>query len=1168
MNGPTIDTSTVGAGAVLRRGSDFFFGGYTLSCSAGSRIDISPDNNAIQISGAEVLATPGDLYVAKNGSVLILMTGKTGGCLRFAIDLTKGSDPIETDFDRLAIGLRYGQPGPDATVDVLPLPVLRQPANPLTLYGAFDPCNPFEPARTRLSFFADDSTSAAPEMVSNFVTARGHGVHLTPSPSGQRPAGFVFAVQPLMSGNPGTVPTCNYLTLDGEFDFTAVTPPEVKAADLNSIERLVCGASGLEYIGFPDVPGHRVVFLPGRPAFAPLVEKAAPDTPLLNSLGTTAWLYVRPAQGTDINYYSQPDQAPLFQASDNTFLNFLELPTTKFPVPDGSRSFPVAAYLGITPETAGLAKDLEIRALAPERHRVIANLGPGAANLDTNVVGVTPQGLAVGIDQNDPAHWAWLGLAKSQETATLPDVRFTQVTGDFRQAMQANRLFTVLADADTVMASGSVPYCLTPEDVKELRANPQGVPLAILNAVAAQMTGVLKNTEDEFVAGLQLAAPAITNEQKAVFLKLTGEFVATIDSWRFQMSPRNWFNPQRPTRKNALLLLKLTRDRTLKEYAADPGSWTWQEAAKIGGSIETTTSVLRGIIDDAEAAYNAQPGPDNPYSYFVNEILADKNWAGVLCLGAEVPLESLPEALRPLDVGIDATRFFAHHIGFNLTPFDTQGGALLFKRTSMFGLIDYNDSADLLLDANSVEFAFKVLRLSVGFRNSTVSSFSSKIELMVNRMFGAQARLYPTEHGNNLILDGTYQKQLGSDNQLHGAYLFASNADNIFQLTDSALQTVEILSTRLVTNPPGSDADQVSGVFQMSGRLRFWDSQSFDPFSYGPVAPPPEPSPPASSMIPEGVEVEPEEWIETPFGLAMVVPGSTILTGETKESRLQKLEEEELDAQAEKLIVDAPTIPEPPKIDGFLKFDNLGVLMEFDRYVRQPSFTFVLDHLAFDTAHSISRPNSLANRFPVELRSLVAVPNLAPPDQPPAGQDPKDMGYLSVTAHGLQQSLLITPWFGLQYELNLGTLGALASSAGLSMTVLAAWSGGGTDSQPAVYFGIRLPGMKDAVGVELPLQGVIKLGFRSIEFSTYEVADTDPVQLAYLIRFRNFGMHVLGLSFPPGHNDIYLFGNPDQSSTTALGWYAAYARDDDKKKPPKAVNPRLLASRQNPKLPV
>ena len=66
-----------------------------------------------------------------------------------------------------------------------------------------------------------------------------------------------------------------------------------------------------------------------------------------------------------------------------------------------------------------------------------------------------------------------------------------------------------------------------------------------------------------------------------------------------------------------------------------------------------------------------------------------------------------------------------------------------------------------------------------------------------------------------------------------------------------------------------------------------------------------------------------------------------------------------------------------------------------------------------------------------------------------------------------------------------------------------------------------------------------------------------------MLRFRNFAMKFLGLSFPPGYNDIYLFGNPGQSTPTKLGWYAAYsAEKDDKKKKQLSPVARQVNARQ------
>jgi hypothetical protein len=132
------------------------------------------------------------------------------------------------------------------------------------------------------------------------------------------------------------------------------------------------------------------------------------------------------------------------------------------------------------------------------------------------------------------------------------------------------------------------------------------------------------------------------------------------------------------------------------------------------------------------------------------------------------------------------------------------------------------------------------------------------------------------------------------------------------------------------------------------------------------------------------------------------------------------------------------------------------------------------------------------------------------------------------------------PWYGLVYTLQLGTLGALAGSVGLSIKLIAAFAPGQSGSRPA-YIGLELPNAK-SMGLNLPLQGVLQLGFRSFEMQSYPHKD-DPTQRGYLLRLHRFALSVLGFSFPPGNTDVLLFGDTDDSGKVVLGWYAAYAQD-------------------------
>lgn len=220
-------------------------------------------------------------------------------------------------------------------------------------------------------------------------------------------------------------------------------------------------------------------------------------------------------------------------------------------------------------------------------------------------------------------------------------------------------------------------------------------------------------------------------------------------------------------------------------------------------------------------------------------------------------------------------------------------------------------------------------------------------------------------------------------------------------------------------------------------------------------------------------------------------------------------------------------------VDGRLRFGGLGVSMSFP--LATPSsqtFAASLDRVSFDPANSQARARSLAARFPVTVTGLVAA--AAPADGASAGQTPADLGYASVAAR-IQQTPLRAPWFGLVYTIDLGTLGALAGSAGLTLSLLAAWMPGTDPYDLPAFVGLALPGGHGR-GVTWKLQGVLELGARSIQFDTYDTATGRD----YVLRLRRFALSALGISFPPGNVDLLLL--PDDDGR-ALAWYAAYTGD-------------------------
>ncbi|SDU50310.1 hemagglutinin protein [Pseudomonas yamanorum] len=1122
-------------------GCIFETGGIRVLVGVGNQVSVGEYANDWNGWGFSLSGTPGLVFVTGDG-LLNATSGLCGfsyapgqvGCLRWSLSLTPGSESTPSDLTQLGASLRFFGPDPldDGSIRVLTVEPLRQ-TTALTLYCSFDPLAPLDPARTRLALLPWGATlGSVPSFDSGYVSARGYGVQLAPrNLAVATPPGFVFAVQPLMMGAldapPNEVPVVYYLTPDGDFDLTwendsgqlITARPQVDSLDAAPLERLLCGANGLDYVGLASTAGTLLSFRAAQPAYAPpsvdsqtqqlrsvLDDEPAPAA--LTALGTTAWSWV--SADSSVRYYAQPEDAPFYTGGNAGFLDYLEIAAATLTSAQALPAFPMVGYAGLDPAQADFAQHLEARGIAPERRRQIKRLTQSQWLLPKDAAplpiaapatvqpAVSPPGLAIGY-AGDDVPWAWLAIGNTGSAPDgLPDLRFSAVDGAFRQALLSNRLFMVLGDSASVLANGSVAYQLTPESLGMIKALPplKGVPVDVYNAVAAAVQAAsyqVYPTESAFNAMLVAAVSTITDEQKRVFQRFAGLLSPQIGDWLFRMSPRNWSAPERSGPKNARLIFKFVRGRTLAELVADTSVWSWAEASSVDGRADTARADIQSIIRNAResASTAAAKGMPSAYEHFL-EVIDDPYWTGVLALSVEVPLDTLPEPLQPLAAGIDPKGFYAHHLGLNSTSFSTDSGALSFDVTSSFGLIDYQNPVDQYF-SQDIPFTFRVQQLTVGFENGKLASFTSSVQLMVNRLFGSETRLFPTGHGNNLILDGVYQSERNDGGGNRDTYVFAMREAGAFQLPLGQLNEVAVDNTRLVTvraADPASGNTTVTAAFQLSGRLRFAEPAEFDPFCWGP------PALESSELLPVTGAANP----------------ATDATG-----------------------------------SAGLVYSNYAITMSFS--LSQPdnvTFTVADAGVALDAANSPARSNSLFARFPLRLTGLLATADPKVTGGTPSTLDPDAAGYVSVSAP-LQQGKLTQPWYGLVYEVDLGTLGALAGSVGLTVQLLAAWSpAGGEKGLPAVYFGVALPGVERMLGVSLPLQGILDIGFRTIQFSTYIDAEK---RRQYLMHLRDFGLHVLGLSFPPGHNDIILFGNPDQSSNTKLGWYAAYdnGKSDDKK---------------------
>lgn len=193
-----------------------------------------------------------------------------------------------------------------------------------------------------------------------------------------------------------------------------------------------------------------------------------------------------------------------------------------------------------------------------------------------------------------------------------------------------------------------------------------------------------------------------------------------------------------------------------------------------------------------------------------------------------------------------------------------------------------------------------------------------------------------------------------------------------------------------------------------------------------------------------------------------------------------------------------------------LRFDGLCIIGKTDELMADYA------ELLLRSEDSIPREQSFAARFPAVPRRLVFSIS---------GDLPQELGYLSIETP-LQQSKAETPWFGIEYEINPGSLGGLSDGGGFCLKLLAAWNA----QDGGCYFGIMLPGTN-----VLMLQGIFQLGFSAISL---ERSGSDG--LGYMLVLNQFAIKVLGFTFPPGENRLCLIADKD---TRKLGWYAAYKGD-------------------------
>jgi hypothetical protein len=811
-----------------------------------------------------------------------------------------------------------------------------------------------------------------------YRTNLGHVVTLTPAAN----SGLVFAPRPRGTAAARRDPFT--LVPDGPF---ALAVPEAAAGVPTQLQ---CGISGAEFVDLAAGPAV-LTFVAGQPAYAPSFLPAVSDD-------------AAPAGGTGLT--ASPGSAGSLTPSTLTTA-WAAISSAKVKLPYHAQPDNAALYGGSNPQ--GLLPYFQVMAEA---------LPQTPADSRASSYPLVPYAGLVAIE--------------------VPHAG--QPTGDFTPYTHLEVQVLSPTRRGAVYALRSPPAPSAPAAVKAV--TPQGL-IATFSADHAFWSSLeLAQAGAEQLAFQNIIDPlksALLSNQQFIVISDPAAFQAyfsanntlPIDGWRFKMDPTLW------SQHGTILIIK-NSDKSLSDLVNDTGTWA------LGGTFNTSASATQAALQQIFAdAFNKLHDPNASivdYEHFVDVIVSDPGWNGVLFLNCPVPLSGLPDVISALAAGIDASKFYAHHFGINQTPITHAD--LTMDDSSLFGLIRYDGVQGDGVPPGE-QYGFLVNSLYVLFANSLVKTFSSKVTVTLNQLFGSAATQQDPPGGvasNSILLTGVLQRHGSAE-----SYVFGEDSPTDFALDDAVLGAVRISQAHFATG---------------------------------------------STRAPDGTPLTGPQHYRFSFRGAMIF---NALAG------------------ADLFSYD------------LLAFDNLGVVMTFDiASGKPPSFAFDAADMVFDVPHSTTRSTGLVGHFPLKLQGLFFS----------SSQKPADMGYRPVHPPA-ESGALSAAWYGLSFELPLGTLGALGPSGAFTAGFALVWSPAPAGASAApVYVGLKLPGLMGG-DHGIPLMGLLKLK----TFSNQLIYQNG----AFVLKINGISLGFLGASLPMGGTfDFMIFGDPGSAGSSSLGWYGSY----------------------------
>ena len=197
------------------------------------------------------------------------------------------------------------------------------------------------------------------------------------------------------------------------------------------------------------------------------------------------------------------------------------------------------------------------------------------------------------------------------------------------------------------------------------------------------------------------------------------------------------------------------------------------------------------------------------------------------------------------------------------------------------------------------------------------------------------------------------------------------------------------------------------------------------------------------------------------------------------------------------------------------------------QYNGETTIWSVADNLLLAPFKSEPRPGSLVSALHLTPDSFLSGDG---------EKTPEKSGFASMRTGCSLGGVGNTSWTGFTLHVNMGTLGELASKAGLSAKILLAWSNESAGDAQAGGIWIKMPGIE---GDGILLQNILKLTTGAVSLGF------DDEKQAYFLLIDNIALSILGIAKLPsnGNTRFYLFGAASENAEeNALGWYAMYQR--------------------------